>query len=79
LRCTSEPTRYPSVETEHGDYSIFELLGGDIFEVGDKVSWNNATAIGHEQIQNHTHQSKAQIYFQNHHVNESQLEHQLGY
>ena len=66
-----------AVLTENGDYSVFELLGGDHAGVGDVVSWQNATALGDELLTNHTQNSRFQIFFQNHHVSRSQLRQQL--
>jgi len=30
-----------AVQTENGDFSVFELLGGDSIEIGDEVSWQD--------------------------------------
>lgn len=66
-----------AVMTEGYGYSIFELLGGDPVEVGDHVSWGDDTALGDELLTNHTQRERYEVYFQNHHVPESQLRQQL--
>jgi hypothetical protein len=68
-----------AVLTEDGDFSVFELLGGDRVEVGDAVSWKDATALGGEILTNHTQGERFEVYFQNHHVPPSQLRQQLLY
>ena len=65
-----------AVLTEDG-YSIFELLGGDRVELGDSVSWQDDTALGSEILSNNTQDECYEVYFQNHHVHESQLRQQL--
>ena len=65
-----------AVLTEHG-YSIFEVVGGDNVEVGDSVSWQDDTALGSEVLSNHTQGERYEVYFQNHHVHQSQLRQQL--
>lgn len=66
-----------AVLTEEGSYSVFELLGGDAVEVGDIVSWKDDTALGSEQLTNHTQGECYEVYFQNHYVPASQLRQQL--
>lgn len=68
-----------AVLTEDGSYSVFELLGGDSVELGDVVSWKDDTALGGEQITNHTQNEQFEVYFQNHYVHPSQLRQQLLY
>lgn len=63
--------------TEEGSYSVFELLGGDAIEIGDSLSWQNDTSLGSETINNHTQSERYEVYFQNHHILESQLRRQL--
>lgn len=62
--------------TEDGDFSIFELLGDDV-SVGDAVSWSGSTPLGGETITNHTQSRQFGVFFQNHHVTQSQLRQQL--
>lgn len=65
-----------AVKTD-GGYSIFELTGGDEFEIGDKVSWQDDTALGSEYIMNHTRREQVEVFFQNHYVPPDQLRAQL--
>jgi hypothetical protein len=65
-----------AVRTEQG-FSIFEIRSVDSFEVGDEVSWDDDTARGGEVIFNHTQGFSVEVYFQNHHVGESQVRQQL--
>lgn len=65
-----------AVLTEDG-YSIFEIIGGYEVEVGDSVSWRDDTALGGEMLTNHTQGERYEVYFQNHHVHQSQLRQQL--
>ena len=37
-----------AVQTENGDFSVFEILGSNDFEIGDEVSWANDTGLGGE-------------------------------
>lgn len=68
-----------AVFTENGDFSVFELLGGDSVEAGDIVSWKNDTALGGELLTNHTQGERFEVYFQNHYVHATQLRQQLLY
>ena len=68
-----------AVLTEEGNFSIFELLGGDIVEVGDEVQWKNDTGLGSEILTNLSRSESYEVYFQNHHVQKSQLRQQLLY
>ena len=68
-----------AVLTENGDFSVFELLSGDIVEVGDEVQWKNDTGLGSEILTNLTRMESYEVYFQNHHVLKSQLRQQLLY
>jgi len=68
-----------AVRTEEGDFSIFELISGDIVEVGDEVQWQNDTGLGSEILNNLTRRNRYEVYFQNHHVLEPQLRQQLLY
>jgi hypothetical protein len=74
------PTRgMVAVLIEDGQYSVFELLGGDPVEQGDVVSWLDDTALGSELITNHTQKQRYEVYFQNHYVHPSHLRQQLLY
>lgn len=66
-----------AVLTDEGQYSIFELLGGDTVDLGDVVSWRDDTALGGELLTNHTQGERFEVYFQNHYVLTSQLRQQL--
>ncbi len=68
-----------AILTENGDFSIFELLGGDPVEEGDEVSWKNDTGLGSEQLRNITQQETYEVFFQNHWVSKNQLSQQLLY
>lgn len=65
-----------AVSTEEG-YSIFELLGSDSVEVEDLVSWQDDTSLGHTILKNISQEETFEVYFQNHHVPQSQLNKQL--
>jgi hypothetical protein len=65
------------VLTEQGDFSVFELLGGDSVEEGDEVFWENDTGLGSEMLKNITQNETFEVYFQNHEVSKSQLNQQL--
>ena len=66
-----------AVLTENGDFSIFEILGGDPVEEGDEVSQKNDTGLGSEQLRNSTQQETYEVFSQNHWVPKSQLSQQL--
>ena len=66
-----------AVLTSEGSYSVFELLGGGSVGIGDSVSWRYDTALGSEQLTNHTQGERYEVYFQNHRVHSSQLRQQL--
>ena len=68
-----------AILTENGDFSVFELLGGDPVEEGDEVSWKNDTGLGSEQLRNITQQETYEVFFQNHWVSKNQLSQQLLY
>jgi hypothetical protein len=68
-----------AILTENGDFSIFELLGGDPIEKGDKVHWENDTGLGPEDLTNLSQGRSFEVYFQNHHVPKNQLRQQLRY
>ena len=61
-----------AVQTEDGEYSVFESLGGD-FEINDEVSWDAHNPLGGETITNHTQQMCICVSFENHYVPLSQL------
>lgn len=72
------PTRgMVAVLTEHGDFSIFEILGDDPVEKGDEVRWENDTGLGSEMLTNVTQRETYEVYFQNHWVSTNQLKQQL--
>lgn len=66
-----------AVLADEGQYSIFELMGGDCVELEDVVSWENGTALGGEKLVNHTQRECYDVYLQNHYVPFSQLRQQL--
>ncbi len=66
-----------AIKTESADFSVFENLNGDDFEIGDEVSWPNDTALGDEPLTDHTQGFKTSVYFQNHSVPGGQLRQQL--
>ena len=67
-----------AVETETGEYSVFELMGDDV-EVGDEVVWNDDYPLGSEEIRNVTQGEVIEVFFQNHCVPKAQLRQQLLY
>ncbi|MGQ0640957.1 MAG: hypothetical protein ACT4P6_09355 [Gemmatimonadaceae bacterium] len=64
--------------TEHGDYSIFECVSGDV-AVGDEVSWSGASPLGHTEIAVVGRGRKVVVHFENHHVSHQMLRAQLLY
>lgn len=66
-----------AVKTIEGSYSIFELLSNDEVEVGDQVEWAEDTVLGDATLKNQTQGTSFEVYFQNHHVNQSFLDKQL--
>jgi hypothetical protein len=68
-----------AVQTENGDFSVFELLGGDSIEIRDEVSWQDDTSLGSTRLRNITQGSSYEVYFQNHSVSGNQLRGQLLY
>jgi hypothetical protein len=68
-----------AVATEAGDFSIFELTGGDSVAIDDVVRWNGDTPLGGATLVNDTQGERFEVYFQNHHVSRHQLRQQLLY
>ena len=66
-----------AIQTDSGDFSVFENIGNEEFEIGDEVSWRNDTGMGSEQLTNHTKNRTCDVYFQNHWVSKSNLGNQL--
>lgn len=66
-----------AVKTEDGDFSVFELLGGDSVELGDEVYWKDDTSLGSTKLQNITQGEVFGVFFQNHWIPENQLQQQL--
>ena len=65
-----------AVKTEDA-YSIFEVLGDDVPEVGTEVVWASVNPLGDEEILLGPERRSMSVYFQNHHVHQSQLRSQL--
>ena len=68
-----------AVVTENGDFSVFELLGGDLVETGDQIRWKNDTGLGSEIITNLTQGESFEVFFQDHCVSKPQMKQQLLY
>jgi len=66
-----------AVQTADGNFSVFELLGDDPVDLGDKVFWFQATSLGTTLLTNITQNRIFEVYFQTHGVPESQLKKQL--
>lgn len=64
-----------AVQTDNGDYSIFEVIGGEEFEVGNEVSWREDAPLGGHEVVNRRTGERAD--FQNHYVSAQQLSQQL--
>ncbi|MDD5451757.1 MAG: hypothetical protein PHT49_07695 [Desulfovibrionales bacterium] len=62
-----------AVQTENGDFSVFELLASDNVDVGDEVYWKDDTSLGSTILTNMTKAQKIEVYFQNHWVPKQQL------
>lgn len=69
--------RMVAIQTENGDFSVFELLEDAYFEIGDPVQWRNDTGLGSETLSNHRTNEQFEVFFQNHCVPESNLRKQL--
>jgi len=67
-----------AVETEDGEFSVFELLGDEV-EVGDVVRWQGDHPLGGETIRNLTQGETIDVFFQNHCIPQGQLRQQLLY
>jgi hypothetical protein len=65
------------VLTGHENYSIFEMLGNDDFDIGDEVSWSKDNPLGDCDVKNISKNIIIEVYFQNHHLNRNNLEGQL--
>jgi hypothetical protein len=65
-----------AIETEKGDFSVFENPGFREFETGDNVSWQNDTAIW-VIVRNHTKGFEAVVCFLNHRLVAHQLRQQM--
>jgi hypothetical protein len=57
-----------AIQTENGDFSIFENINDEEFERGDEVSWENNTGMGPEKLTNHTRHFSGEVFFENHEV-----------
>jgi hypothetical protein len=68
-----------SVQTESEDFSIFEILGDDNFEIGDEVEWIEEQPLGGSKITNFTQNETSDVFFQNHWVSLANLKKQLLY
>ncbi len=66
-----------AVQTENGDFSVFELLANNPVEKGDEVQWKDDTSLGSTMLMNLTQRQTYEVYFQNHWVSSSQLKQQL--
>ncbi len=55
-----------AVLTENGDFSVFEILGGDMVEIGDGVRWKDDTSLGSTVLTNISQGDVCEVYFQNH-------------
>ena len=66
-----------AIATEDDGFTIIELLSDWEIEIGDSISWKNGHGMGSEVYENLTKGSRAEVYVQNHAVNEGQLPQQL--
>jgi hypothetical protein len=66
-----------AVRTDNADYSVFEVIGGEEFEIGDNVSWREDTPLGGHQVVNRRTGERADVYFQNHYMSAQQVLQQL--
>lgn len=58
---------------DDGEYSVFELLGDDPVDIGDRVSWVNDTGFGSEPLTNRAQRQTCEVYVQYHHVSQDGL------
>ena len=66
-----------AVLTENGDFTIIEIIGSYEIDIGDELTWKNATGLGSEHYRNITKNQIIEVFVQNHWVNESQLQQHL--
>ena len=66
-----------AVQTDNGDFSIFEIISANQVEIGQEVSWSGNTPTGSAMITNHGSGERFEVYFQNHWVSRHQLDQQL--
>jgi hypothetical protein len=66
-----------AVLTEQEDYSIFEMLGYDDFDIGDEVSWIEDNPSGGCEVKNISKNTTIEVLFQNHYISEKNVKQQL--
>lgn len=66
-----------AVLTEEGHFTIIEIMGGYDIDIGDELTWENATGLGGEQYRNVTKDEMIEVFVQNHWVGKSELRKQL--
>jgi hypothetical protein len=67
-----------AVRIDTGDYVIFEVIGGEEFEIGDVVSWPAETPLG-DFVTNHRSSERAGVVFQHFYVHANQVRKLLLY
>jgi len=68
-----------AVLTESENFSIFEILTYDNFEIDDEVSWTENHPLGDCKIKNLTKNEMFIAYFQNHWITKDNLRKQMLY
>ncbi|MEW6426434.1 MAG: hypothetical protein AB1568_00205 [Thermodesulfobacteriota bacterium] len=65
-----------AINTETG-FTIIELIDDDNIDIGDKLCWDDDTALGHETYTNVSKGFTFEVVVQNHWVPKSQLNQHL--
>jgi len=69
----NQQTGRVAVLTEDGEFSVFEFLGGNSVEKGDRVRWRGATSLGPTMLTNLTRGERYEVQFEDHWVPKSEI------
>jgi hypothetical protein len=68
VRAINPRNGFIAIETENGDFSLFEASNPDDFGMDDAVAWVGSTPLGGETIVNWTRNKRVRGYFQDHQI-----------
>ena len=68
VRFVSHRNGFIAIETENGDFSLFEATNTDDLAVDDIVAWVGSRPLGGETIVNWTRDTRVSGYFQDHDI-----------